>query len=203
MRRHKTYSFWGFHTSTKEWGDIAKGWGAISLAVAIAIGGFKFSFAFIITILISAFTVGIGFLIHELAHKIVAQKYRCWAEFRSFDFMLLIAILLSFSGFIFAAPGAVMISGKISKSQNGKISAAGPLANFGVSGLFLLLYLLFGPTVKMIAYFGAYINALLGLFNLIPFGFFDGRKIMNWNKVFYGIIVGTGIILMIGVQMLF
>ena len=34
-------------------------------------------------------TVGSGFLIHELCHKVVAQRYRCWAEFRSDDKMLL------------------------------------------------------------------------------------------------------------------
>ena len=117
-----------FTTSEKEKKDIIKAWIAISIAFAIALNGLRsgFSQAFII----AALTVGVGFLLHELAHKLVAQHYGCWAEFRSFDQMLFFAILLSFTGIIFAAPGAVMISGHVTNDRNGKISAAGPITNF-------------------------------------------------------------------------
>jgi len=47
--------------------------------------GLKFNISFIIALFISLFTLGIGFLLHELAHKFVAQRYGCFAEFRSFD----------------------------------------------------------------------------------------------------------------------
>ena len=62
--------------------------------------------------------------------KILAQNYGCFAEFRSYNFMLLIAVFMSFFGFIFAAPGAVIISGPIGKRRNGKISRWVPYTGY-------------------------------------------------------------------------
>ena len=158
----------------------------------------NFSLNFILAFILSALTVGVGFLLHELAHKFVAQKYRCWAEFRAFDQMLFLAILMSFFGVIFAAPGAVMISGHVNKERNGKISAAGPLTNFVLALLFLILATLpLHLFIKNIGSYGFIINAWLGLFNMIPFGNFDGVKILRWNKVVYGVMVAFGLALLL------
>ena len=90
--------------------------------------------------LISLFTAGIGFLLHELAHKFVAQYYGCEAEFRSMDQMLYFAVGLSlFVGILFAAPGAVMIAGGVTRKENGIISVAGPLTNYVLAGIFYLI----------------------------------------------------------------
>jgi Zn-dependent protease len=97
---------------------LAKAWIVISLAFAIAMSGFSVS-KIIIVFFVSALTVGVAFLLHELAHKLVAQHYGCYAEFRSFDNMLILAIVMSFFGFVFAAPGAVMISGPVGIRKNG------------------------------------------------------------------------------------
>ena len=172
----------------------------ISLAFAIVMTGFSFSINFLIAIFVSALTVGVGFLLHELAHKLVAQKYHCKAEFRSFDQMLVLALAMSFFGFVFAAPGAVMIHGHITRSQYGKISAAGPLTNFIVAVLFLPLAFSQIPLAATIGFYGATINSWLGIFNLIPFGNFDGRKIFYWNKFAYGALAAAGFALMFVLQ---
>jgi Zn-dependent protease len=174
--------------------DLAKAWFAISLAFAIAMSGLAFDFNFINLFLISAFTVGSGFLLHELSHKYLAQKYGCFAEFRSFDKMLVFAILLSFLGFIFAAPGGVFIQGHIDHKKNGKISAAGIVANLALALVFLLLFFI-TPFTK-IAFYGLYINSWLAIFNLIPFGNFDGIKVLAWSKKIYVLLVIFGFVLM-------
>src|SRR3989344_6599798 len=84
---------------------------------------------FVVGFILSAITVGLGFLIHELCHKFVAQRYGLAAEFRASFFMLVLAILMSFAGFVFAAPGAVLIMGNPNRKQNGLISVAGPISN--------------------------------------------------------------------------
>ena len=62
-------------------------------------------------LVIALLTVGIGLVLHELAHKFAAIKYGFWAEFRKSNFMLLVAIALAaLVGFVFAAPGATVIS---------------------------------------------------------------------------------------------
>lgn len=58
---------------------------------------------------ISLVTIGLSFILHELGHKYVAQKYGFFAEFRKWNTGLLIAIITGLFGFIFLAPGAVYI----------------------------------------------------------------------------------------------
>ena len=105
--------------------------------------------------------------------------------------------MLSLFGFVFAAPGAVHIRGRISNNQHGKIASVGIVMNLVLAVLFILLGLL-GGIFAMIGAYGATINAWLGLFNLIPFGRFDGFVVFRWNKWVYAVlIIVSGILLMI------
>ncbi|MAG91834.1 site-2 protease family protein [Candidatus Woesearchaeota archaeon] len=185
-------------TSEKEIKDILKAWIVISAAFAILLSDSIFSSDFYAKFIISSLTVGIGFLLHELGHKFVAQRYGCFAEFRSFDNMLILALVMSFFGFILAAPGAVMISGRVDKARNGKISAAGPIVNLVLAIIFLALAFLQLPNLfKDIAFYGFMINSWLALFNMIPFWLFDGAKIIRWNKMIYGSIVAVAFLFML------
>src|SRR3989338_9843918 len=185
-------------TSERELKDILKAWIAISVAFAIVLSGSVFSSGFYSKFIIASLTVGIGFLFHELGHKAVAQKYGCFAEFRSFDNMLILAIAMSFFGFILAAPGAVMISGHVTKGRNGRISAAGPIINLILALAFLFMIFIPLPNLfKSVAYYGFIINSWLALFNMIPFWLFDGYKIFRWNKIAYGGIVAVEIVFML------
>jgi Zn-dependent protease len=185
-------------TSKIEINDLLKAWLTISVAFAIVLsGGISLSVNFFVGMFISAFTVGLGFLLHELSHKFVAQRYGCFAEFRSFDQMLILAIIMSFFGFIFAAPGAVIISGPVGIRRNGKISVAGPGMNLFLAFIFLISLLLIKISfIKIIFLYGYLINTWLGLFNMIPAWNFDGKKILAWNKLVYGIMVIIALALM-------
>jgi len=175
-------------TSRKEITDITKAWLAITIAFAIVLRG---NLGILEAVMVSAIAVGLGFLLHELGHKIVAQYYRCFAEFRSFDSMLLLAIAMSFFGFVFAAPGAVMISGYVNKERNGKISIAGPAINIGLALIFFALGFIFRNNIVLL--YGFRINVWLALFNMIPFGNFDGAKIFRWNRRLYFALVALAL----------
>ena len=192
MRIHRQFRIGNISTSEKEIIDISKAWIAISIAFAILLSGSIFSKGFYVMFIISSITVGIGFLFHEIGHKIVAQRFGCFAEFRSFDNMLVLAIVMSFFGFLFAAPGAVMISGNVDTKKNGLISAAGPIVNIVLAIIFLLLG--FIGIAPLISNYGFIINSWLALFNMIPLWNFDGKKILRWNKVVYGIMTGLAIV---------
>ncbi|HIG93118.1 TPA: hypothetical protein HA234_02880 [Candidatus Woesearchaeota archaeon] len=130
---------------------------------------------------------------HELSHKLVAQRYGCAAEFRAFDQMLFLALGLAFViGFIFAAPGAVMISGMVTRKENGIISMAGPMMNFVLGLLFMGLTWVFPPWASLFSV-GFSINMWLGLFNMIPFGPLDGVKIFRWNTLVWAGMVAFGV----------
>ena len=172
----------------------------ISLAFAILLsGGYKaiisFNSVILIAFFVAFFTAGIGFLLHELMHKYVAQSYGLFAEFKAYYQMLLFTTFLSFFGFIIAAPGAVYIQGRITKEKNGKISLAGPITNIVLALIFLVFILAF-RTDGILEYFlnfGLTINALLAAFNMIPVMPFDGAKILDWNKVIYAITAAVAV----------
>jgi Zn-dependent protease len=188
----KKIQIFGISFSEIEIKDIIKAWLAISLAFAIVMdSGFD---KILISFLISSLTVGVGFIFHEMGHKILAQRYGAWAEFRAWNQMLILAIVFSFFGFIFAAPGAVLIAGRtIGKNRNGKISAMGPVMNFVIAlGFFLLLIFFKEGIFNTIGSYGFRINTWLGLFNLIPFAMFDGQKIWAWSKVAYILLALVG-----------
>lgn len=177
-------------TSRAELVDLIKAWIAISLAFAIILGGSIFSFSFITYYMIASLSVGLGFIAHEMSHKIVAQKYGCQAEFRAWDKMLILAVIMAFFGFVIAAPGAVLISGPVGRRRNGKISAAGAIANLVIATICLSLLLIpVTGALFLIAKYGFLINTWLALFNMIPFWMFDGRKVLQWNKTVYFIMV--------------
>jgi len=60
------------------------------------------------------------------------------------------------------------------------------------------LFFLFGCLVfqNMVFFIGYFVNSLIALFNMLPFGNFDGRKILVWNKAVYGVMIGFAVALM-------
>lgn len=132
---------------------------------------------------ISLIAVGPGFVLHELSHKFTARRYGYWAEFRMWPLGLLLALVTSMIGFIFAAPGATYISGlNITKLENGRISIAGPLTNVAVALVFIPLLVFAGGFWGYLGYYGVFINVWLALFNMLPIMPLDGAKVFAWSK---------------------
>ena len=166
-----------------------------------------------------------GFLSHEMGHKFAAQKMGYWAEFRYSKTGLFMALIFSLMGFIVAAPGAVMIHGRLSRKENGITSLAGPAINTIWATLFLgaiaiLRYTDFlgynmngvlsetSPLISTgqvlwgnIVYYGFALNTIFAGFNLLPIRFLglDGYKILDWNYLLYFFFVAviTGFIYLI------
>jgi len=142
----------------------------------------------------SLLAVGTGVGLHEIMHKVVAQRYGLWAEFRynprglAFAFIFAAAI-----GFLYGAPGATWISGAVTKEQNGRISAAGPVSNLVIATLLFGGFLAMMPRASsfggalVVLYLiqAASVNAFLAGFNMIPVMPLDGAKVWAWNKAVY------------------
>lgn len=135
-----------------------------------------------------------GFFLHEMAHKFVAQRYGCWAEFRYSQQGLFIALILSaIAGFLFAAPGAVYIAGRIDQRQNGIISIAGPLTNVAVAVVAIPLMMVTGGIIAWGFYTVIFFNSFLAIFNMIPVMPLDGAKVWRWDPMVYIVsIIGMG-----------
>jgi Zn-dependent protease len=118
-----------------------------------------------------------SFIIHELAHKVAAQRHGLWAEFRITMFGALITILSIISPFKIISPGAVMVGGMADRKTIGKTSIAGPMTNIVLALVFLVLSQVFSESFGFVFIFGLLINSFIALFNLIPFGILDGYKV--------------------------
>jgi Zn-dependent protease len=190
--------------SRREEFDLFVAWIAISLAFAIIflrdIGRADPVIA-LLFLGVSLFTVGIGFILHEMAHKFTAIKYGFWAEFRKDNLMLVVAVALAaLVGVVFAAPGATVIydtTGRgISREQNGKISVAGPVVNLLLCIPFAVLLIyggggmsFTGNIVTMIGMIGFQVNAMIAAFNMLPVSVLDGKKVLAWNKGVFVIMI--------------
>lgn len=151
-------------------------------------------------LLIASFlAVSSGFVFHELAHKFVAIRYGCLAEFRAQMSSLGLAVVIALvANFLFAAPGAVQIYGRVDQKENGIISIAGPATNIAMAVLSLPFVLITTGIAEHILGTIATVNALLGAFNLLPFGPLDGKKVMAWNAPLWGAALAVSIALFIG-----
>jgi len=188
----------------REEADLFIAWIAISLSFAIIkiapygiLGpvGQVSPVSALIYLGIALLTVGIGFILHEMAHKFTAIRYGFWAEFRKDNSMLLVAVVLaSLVGFVFAAPGATVIYSNtadgrgLSREQNGRISAAGPVVNLLLCLPFAALLVisgglssLNGNILAQIGLAGIQINAMIAAFNMLPISILDGNKVFSWN----------------------
>jgi len=131
-------------------------------------------------------TVGLGFVLHEIAHKLMAIRYGFWAEYRLWLEGLLLALVTAYFGFVFAAPGAVYIHGNyIERDVNGKISLAGPLTNIILAIMFLMVSTVLPSPINQVAFLGYAVNSFLALFNLIPLAVLDGAKVFRWNPLIW------------------
>jgi Zn-dependent protease len=177
--------------------------------------------------LISSVGTGSGFLLHELSHKFVAQRYGYWAEYRANRVGLLLIIFMAFLGFIFAAPGAVMIhkapfayaspenayvaaphlgqaDAEAERKEELWISLAGPLMNIVLAVLFFILIVsgsIQNGLWMSAASFALFINLILAAFNLLPFGPLDGAKVWRSSHAVWAIVAVPTILIAVPVYL--
>ncbi len=198
----------GIRFSGREIRDLGAAWLALGVAftfffrreVAFGLlgttGGFPVDTA-VVTLLISMGTVGVGFLLHELAHKIVAIRFGRIAEFRADYKMLAVAIGAGLAGFLFAAPGAVYHAGReITPRQNGLIAVAGPVTNLLLAAAFFPLVVVASEGVLLQAgQLGVSVNLILAGFNMLPFGPLDGRTVLSWSILVFAFVFTVSVVL--------
>ncbi|HOI59433.1 MAG TPA: peptidase M50 [Methanoculleus sp.] len=179
--------------------DLLIAWLAISIAFTLLYvrGGVDVN-TFLLLFVMSLVTVGVAFVLHELAHKFAAMRYGYWAEFKKDNQMLLIAVVMAaLVGVVFAAPGATYVYGNATKGENGRISAAGPITNLVLCIPFAALVLLSGGgLLGLVGLVGLRVNAMIATFNMLPISVLDGRKVLAWSPaVFAVLIVASGALL--------
>ncbi|HJJ48586.1 MAG TPA: peptidase M50 [Methanocorpusculum sp.] len=174
----------------------------------------------LINLAVALIVVAVSFIFHEMAHKYTAIHFGYWAEFRKSTPMLLVSLAIAvITGFVFAAPGATLINTagrEMTKKENGIISVAGPVSNLILSIPFIILMIagiITGGATAAVAstgfiwsltpqgfcfylgYTGLMVNAMLALFNMIPAGPLDGKKILKWNPIAFAVVLILAILI--------
>jgi Zn-dependent protease len=194
-------------TSRTELQQIGIAYGVLTLDLVLIFGGvgllYGGSTAYLVhhavpLVLTAAAAALTGFVAHELAHKVVAQRRGFWAEFRMSPFGLLFSLFTAVMGFLWAAPGATVVSGmsEVDLPNWGRTSLAGPAANAGFAAVFYAGSI--GLLLARSPFYGwllvlAFVNAWFGTFNLLPFGPLDGAKVLRWSRAVWVVaILGIG-----------
>ncbi len=151
----------------------------------------------------------IGFILHELAHRTVANRLGCNSRFSIDVFSVLVTsatallqniLLITTSRglpFILALPGFVMSYCFYSRKDfEGIIAFAGPATNILIAIISLLIASLV-PSAYYLGSFISRINSMLALFNLLPIPPLDGYKVIRWNIFIWIISLMFALVLLI------
>ncbi|MHB8360864.1 MAG: site-2 protease family protein [Thermoplasmataceae archaeon] len=164
---------------------------ALSADLGRALNGYYTLYYLLPTGFLGAIT---AFLMHELAHRQVAIRFGGSANFKLWPMGLLLALISSPFGVIFAAPGAVNIYGVENRTHLGLVSLAGPGTNLILGILFITTSGFLTGYAQGITMYVGEINVIMCLFNLIPFPPLDGIKVLRWDVRFYLITVALAIL---------
>ena len=155
---------------------------------------------------IAALAVSLSFILHELMHKFIAQRYGASAEFRTSFSGLAITLVTGAFGFLLGIPGATMIyTNRFTNREDGIVSIAGPLTNLAVFLVFLVLLLAASPAPGSYLFnainFTIFISLLLAFFNMLPIFPLDGSKVLRWDRRVYAafMLVLLGLIIIFNV----
>lgn len=198
-----------FKFSKRELGDLTIAFVALTICFEIAIAGMNVN-GIISSLPIVIVGVVIGSISHELGHKFTAIKYGCDAEFKLWPLGLLLGLVTSFFGFVFASPGSIHIHPEyVSDEVSGRIFIAGPMVNMVLAIILIaiaaLIYPLNGHSsffhlIYLICTIGFSVNSYLATFNLFPIYSLDGTKVLKWNaKIWIVAIVISGIMMLMSI----
>ena len=195
-----------FEFTKREKRDLIIAFIVLTFCFGIATAGLNLH-GFVSCLPIVIIGVAIGSLLHELGHKYVAMKYGRQAEFKLWPLGLLIAVVTSFFGVVFATPGTTQIDAdNISDEINGKISVAGPMANMVLALIFIAIAALMYPLkaysvifelLFLICAVGFSVNSFLATFNLLPVYSLDGTKVLKWSKTIWIVTIAIAAIMML------
>jgi Zn-dependent protease len=129
---------------------------------------------------------GVALIMHDLGHRMIAQKLEIKGHYKFWGWGTLTMLLTSWLfGMAFSQPGRYVFDDEgIDNRDIAFVTLAGP----AISMLFAILFLpfaLIGGVAGQIAVAGFIMNLMTAVFNLMPFSPMDGKVIYDWSRLFW------------------
>lgn len=189
-----------YEHSHEELRDLILSIVALGFAFTLALFGGSNTFSYVLdpgfipNFLLVTVIVGLSIVAKEMAQKGTSRALESHATYHIWSPGVIIAILSSFLGIVFAAVGGMKLASEyteragrwqinLSPKQMGIISSIGPLMSLSIAMSLLMLSPL-SPTFGLernLFFLSAEINALIALFSMVPFGPVDGNKVLRWS----------------------
>lgn len=181
---------------------------SVAIISAILLG---FAFLFAKKLPLSADTIALYILMaglvtvtHELAHMVIAYRYKANTEYKIWGLgaILLFATSLLF-GTVFAAPARTIINNTASlgKRNVGVTMLAGSAVSIALACVFLLVALIGGGFIA-IGMLGVSMCLLSVVYSMMPFEPMEGKKVFEWNKLVWAIIFLPALCFYVGLMLL-
>lgn len=173
--------------------------------VGLSLIGYNAVF-FVNPLLLLVYVAGfaLSYLMHELAHRIVARKNNVRAYFKldPIGSLLTLVSAIPMLPIKFIAPGAVVLATPTTMKVVGSTAFWGPATNIILSIILYISSLIsksvyFSPLFSSIFLILAKFNAFIAFFNLLPFGPLDGLKIVRWSVYRWVVAMGLAVVLLI------
>ena len=143
---------------------------------------------------LSLFTVGVGFTVHELAHRTVARYLGVPAFFRASYLGLALSVIMGvLFGVVFVVPGAT-VTGTLGVQETAIVAAAGPASNLALVPVFL-----FVSKFSPVGEFGVFVNATFAFFNSLPIIGLDGHYVLRGSKLLWALLFAFSSFLFVAV----
>lgn len=191
--------------SEEEMKDLLMVTGAFGLSFAILFFGGSNRFRFLLSpelvpaFIASAALVGMSFMPHAIMHRATARAVEAYAEFKRWTPGLILSVLTSFLGFVFAAPGGVeeftrtgerygRHEAELAPRHIGIIAAVGPLMNIALASIFAFTaeFVSLPLLGKNLLVVGAQMNSWMAVSMLVPVFPLDGYKVLRWSPYVWG-----------------
>lgn len=137
---------------------------------------YVFEPVFLLALILS---IVLAFGLHILTKKIIAMHYGSTATFHVNRLGIVISLItmIPVIPVKMITPGEVVVSDALNPAKRGKIALAGLLNTVLLATVFGIMSF-FQP----IFWFGVIVNIDLALSNLYPVSFLDGKRLFDWNR---------------------
>lgn len=164
--------------------------GIVSAVLVGMIFAYKDGLLFVLGAIVSYVLIsGLTGVIHEIAHRYYAYRYKAVAEYKfwSIGTVTMLFTVLAFS-VPFGQPARTLVdyNGEMGKHKTGVIALAGPAVSLSLAIVFLLL-LMYAGSFTTLWKSGFTMCMLACVYSLMPFEPMEGAKVLKWNKVAWAV----------------